>query len=140
MIYILRHFSVQELVPPHVYADRGEKAIELLDNRLLILVDELREEFGACTINDWAWGGEFKESGFRTIESKYYSPYSQHSLGRAADLKFKNVSAPEVQAYLLDHHHKFKYLTFLELGTPTWTHVDVRNCKKLTTWSPVGNE
>jgi hypothetical protein len=88
------------------------------------------------TINDWFWGGAFEDSGLRTSDSEYYSPTSQHSLGRAADIKFKNHTAAQAIKYIKNNHHKYPYLTFLELDTKSWVHIDVRNCEKLTTWSP----
>ena len=97
MITKPRHFKVQELVPPTVYLDRGEKSIQLMDTRLLLLIDELRDYYGPAVINDWLWDGSFTESGLRTPDCTYYSPYSQHTLGRAVDLKFKNVEAKKIR-------------------------------------------
>ena len=136
MLYVPKHFIAQEFVPESVYKDRGDKALQLIDPRLLRACDAMREVFGPCKINSWHWGGSYDQSGLRTPESKYYSPYSQHSFGRAADCKFKDISAEEVRIYILANPGKFEDVTFLELDTPTWVHVDVRNCKRIVTWSP----
>jgi|TARA_B110000902_G_scaffold158551_1_gene181727 hypothetical protein len=136
MLYTPKYFIAQELVPESVYKDRGDKAMQLIDPRLLRAYDKLRGVFGSCTINNWHKGGNFSQSGLRTPDSKYYSPYSQHSFGRAGDGKFTDAEPEEVRLYILANPDKFEDITFLELDTPTWVHVDVRNCKRITTWSP----
>lgn len=135
-MYRCKHFSIQELVPPDVYRARGFKAWELLDDRLLMAVDALRERFGECVINNWSFGGGYTESGLRTPGCDHYRPYSQHSFGRAADCKFK-VDAEIIRQYILSNPDKFEYINFLELDTPSWVHIDVRNTKRIATWSPV---
>ena len=40
-MYKCENFSIHELVPPNVFYNRGEKAWELLDERLLITLDSL---------------------------------------------------------------------------------------------------
>jgi hypothetical protein len=135
-MYRCKHFGIQELVPPKVYEDRGSKAWELLDDRLLKTVDALRERFGACIINNWSFGGSYSESGLRTPESKHYRPYSQHSFGRAADCKFK-VDIEIIRQYILSNPDSFEYINFVELDTPSWLHIDVRNTNRIATWSPL---
>jgi hypothetical protein len=96
-----KHFSIHELVPPNTFKQRAEKAWELLDERLLITLDRLRERYGPMTVNNYYWGKDREWSGLRTKESPYYSPYSQHSFGRAADCLFKNISAEVVRKEIL---------------------------------------
>jgi len=55
-MYRCEHFSIHELVPPHVFHKRGEKAWELLDERLLITLDKLRQRYGRMTVNNYYWG------------------------------------------------------------------------------------
>jgi hypothetical protein len=135
-MYKCNHFSIQELVGPEVYKDRGAKAWELLDNRLLKTIDQLRERFGECVINNWSFGGGYSESGLRTPASKHYRPYSQHTFGRAADCKFK-VDVEIIRQYILSNPDVFEFINFVELDTPGWLHIDVRNTKRIATWSPV---
>lgn len=126
-MYKCRWFKIQELVPPHVYEERGEKAWELLDERALISLDALRDMFGPLTCNDWHIGGGRKWSGLRTAESPYYSPYSQHTMGRAFDVISGIHSAESMREKVLRHRkEKFSYITGLELNV-TWLHFDVRN-------------
>jgi hypothetical protein len=139
-MYKCEYFSIKELVSPDVYELRGEKAWQLFDNRGLKMIDMLRKEFGVCIINDWAWGGEFSESGLRTKDDFYYKMFSQHSFGRAFDMKFRNHSAHEVRRMIKEQwESKFKKLfnaigiysiTLEEGDSVTWVHIDIRNAKE----------
>lgn len=130
-MYKCRHFAIQELVPPAIYELRGEKAWQLMDERLLYLIDVLRDEFGRATINNWSYGGDRKWSGLRTVTSPYYSPTSQHSLGRAVDILFTKP-AKEVRESIIERPH---YFLDSQVGinsitledSVAWFHVDVRN-------------
>ena len=134
-MYICEHFKIHELVPQQVYQDRGEKAWELLDERLLITLDQLRKRYGPMTINNYYWQGDREWSGLRTKDSPYYSPYSQHSFGRAADCLFKKLSAEEVRQNILQYQNEFPEINSVELGV-SWLHFDVRNCNRIKTYYP----
>lgn len=130
-MYIPTHFDVHELVPRHVYLDRGQKALQLLDPRGLIFIDYLRDMFGRATINNYMWGGDREWSGLRTYGSPYYSRYSQHPFGRAFDILFEEYSAVEVRMWLEDNVGRWQKATgvksiTLEEGVD-WVHVDFRN-------------
>ena len=129
MYYQCEHFSIQELVPPEVYNDLGDKAWALLDREALITLDTLRDVFGTITVNDWLWGGNFKESGLRKVDSAHYRPYSMHSFGKAFDCKFKHTTPEKVQSFILKNPHVFPYLKRIEntKATKTWLHFDVGN-------------
>ena len=51
-MYKPEFFTAQELVPPAIYQRRGDKSLELLDDRLLATMDQLRHTFGPCTVNN----------------------------------------------------------------------------------------
>lgn len=127
------HFALQELVPPDIYRIRGEYAWELLDDRLLVTLDSMRLYFGSIIVNDWLWGGGFKESGLRAWGSATGARLSQHFFGRAADLKPQKVTVQEMYAAILAKPERFPYLTTLEdifyTVTPrgSWLHADTRN-------------
>lgn len=136
-MYKPKRFRVEEFVPESVYKARGDKALELMDSRILETADVLKEEFpeGTIIINNWVWGGDRNWSGLRTTDSPYYRPYSQHSFGRALDMIFSAYTAEEVRKYIQLHPEKFPYVTAMELGT-SWVHIDCRNCHKLKTFHP----
>jgi len=128
-------FKIHELVPPHIYEDRGELAWELMDERLIITIDQLRKDFGPMTINNYFWGGGRKESGLRDVECEYFRPYSQHSFGRAADCLFEDVETESVRKAILDNPNRYPFINAVELGT-SWLHIDVRNTDRIKTFYP----
>lgn len=136
-MYTCEHFVIQELVPPKVYEARGEKAWQLLDERLLITLDRLRKRYGPMTVNNWHWGKDREWSGLRTPDSPYYSAYSQHSFGRAADCLFKNTTAEAVRQDILNHpeDEDFALIGSVELDVG-WLHFDVRNCDRVMAYHP----
>jgi len=123
------NFVIQELVPPDVFADRGQAAWELLDGWALVTLQALRNRFGPITVNNWHLGGRFKESGLRSFTTTTGAVYSQHRFGRAFDCKFSNTTPRAVSAYILANAQEFPYLTTLEdvEYTPGWLHFDCRN-------------
>jgi hypothetical protein len=136
-MYKCKHFSIHELVPPSVFRERQEKAWELLDERLLMTLDRLREKYGSITVNNYYWGKDREWSGLRTPDSPYYSPFSQHTFGRAADCLFANRSAEDVRQEVLANPSDpvFELIYSIELGV-SWLHFDVRNCARIKTYYP----
>ena len=138
-MYKPRYFKVQELVPPSIYKQMGDRALILLDDRALITLDKLRVKLGICIVNDWCFGGQFEQSGLRTPEAPEYSPTSQHAFGRAMDSKFQDHTAEEVRKFVINNRSKFPYISFIETDI-SWFHFDVRNDERLTLWSPATGE
>lgn len=132
-MYKCRHFDIEELVPPHVYEERGYKAWELIDERILRTIDTLRDNLGSATINNYRWGGDRKWSGLRTPESEFYRPYSQHSFGRAVDMVFSKVTAEEARQHIFANKEKYPYIYAVELGV-SWLHIDCRNTDRIFTF------
>lgn len=136
-MYQCKHFALHELLPVKSYQLRGEKGWALLDERLLITLDRLRKRYGPMTVNNWFWGGEREWSGLRTSDSPFYSRYSQHSFGRAADCLFSTVTVDEVREDILTKLDEpiFEFIGSVELGV-SWLHFDVRNCNRIETYRP----
>jgi len=136
-MYKCKHFAIHELVPPKVFDSRGEKAWELLDERLLITLDGLRKRYGSMTVNNYHWGKDREWSGLRTSDSPYYSPFSQHTFGRAADCLFAKKSAEEVRQDIFANPSDpiFKLIGSVELGV-SWLHFDIRNCDRIKQYYP----
>ena len=126
--YRPRHFDLRELVSPDIYMSRGQAAWELIEPRLLVAADKLRDRFGATTVNNWHLGGSYSQSGLRDPVTGVGARLSQHKRGAALDCKFKDTTPQAVYAYLLEHADEFEEITVLEdiAATPTWLHVDVR--------------
>lgn len=140
-MYKPKHFKLVELVSKSDYDSLGEKCWELLDERALITLDALREDLGRpITINTWKSGGQFNWRGYRSrayykSDSAYITSRSQHKFGRAFDFDVKGMSAEDVRQYIYKNKSKFPYISFIETEV-NWVHIDTRNCRAITTWSP----
>lgn len=146
-----KYFGIHELVYPSLYKEY-EKLGKLdtlwyaFDDRLLITLDALREAFGPIIVNDWKNGGQFRESGLRDMSTTTGAKLSQHKFGRAADAKFKNISAEKVRIKMKelglfdtpmpspelmekdDPRYPFRYIRCIEWADDmSWFHFDVRN-------------
>ena len=121
--YRPKHFIVQELVPPEVYESFGDRSWLVLDTRAVITLDQLREHFGPCHVNDWHRNGNLKNRGFRPSDCTVGAHYSQHRFGRAFDCTF-NVSAEVARQYILENRDKFPFLCRLE-DEVSWLHFDL---------------
>lgn len=133
-MYQCKRFEIYELIPKELYDMLGQNswlAWGMFDENLLRGIDWLADRYSPkdpVTINNWYWGGAFNQSGLRTAGSKYYSPTSQHSIGKAGDLKFKTITAEEIREDL----RQLKYvplITRVELDVD-WLHVDTKHTGK----------
>lgn len=145
IFYKCKYFKIYELVDPEIYKKRGERAWELFDSRLLDTLDIMREYYydkynSVMIINTWKWGGKRKWSGFRTPSSKYYSPTSQHSHGRAVDFLLqdrktkKYLDTQKIRDEIIENQNsfEFEYITCIEqFESMGWIHYDIRNFNKL---------
>lgn len=118
-----RHFLIQELVPKEVYAELGDRAWSLLDDRIVAAADIIRDHFGRpVTINNWADGGKFSNRGFR-LAGGPGAEFSQHRFGRGIDLDVQGLTAEEVRTAIRQNRGRFQGITRMELGV-NWVHID----------------
>jgi hypothetical protein len=139
VVYVCKKFVMQELVDEVTFNSTAEWKLWLaFDDRLLRLIDAMRLHFNvAMTINDWLWNEDDKtnytESGLRVPGMKYYKQWSQHSFGRAVDIKFEGLTAHYVRKELKKLYetgmfdHITVSITCEEGKNITWVHLDVRN-------------
>lgn len=125
------YFKVQEFVPKSIYEKYGENAIWFVDPRIQKLANFVRTFFGKpVTINNWSWGGEFNERGFREPDSATGAKLSQHRFGRAIDISIAGMTPKQVSTAVLANERAFMDagLTCMEdiKDTPTWNHLDIR--------------
>ena len=121
--YRPKHFIIQELVPPEVFDELGDHSWLVLDPRAVVTLDQLREHFGICHVNNWHLGGELKYRGFRPMSCTVGAKYSQHRFGRAFDCSF-NVSAEIARRYIIENRESFPFLSRLE-DEVNWLHFDL---------------
>ena len=130
MSYRPKYFQLHEVVHPGAIQARGEKAWQLMDERILRGADWLRELFGPCTINGKYNGKGFTESGLRDFNTPTGGTLSQHKFGRALDLKFHKVTCKEVYDYIIRNPGDAREngITTVEdiAFTGSWLHIDCR--------------
>jgi hypothetical protein len=131
-MYYPKYFDIWELIPPDMLAlinDKGSKwgFDTLFDERLLITMDRLREQFGAMEANTWGWGGRHCFRGFRLPSCRIGAELSQHRFGRAVDLMPLDSTVGSIRQEILwkPNSPRFQYIGGLELGV-SWLHIDVR--------------
>lgn len=124
------NFILQELVPPQIYHAYGEYSLWFLDPVALRILLFMRARYGKTYVNNWVWGGNRDEAGFRLPTTETGATYSQHKMGRAFDPQFENFSADEVREDIHENERMYMAmgLTTLESAeyAPTWVHFDTR--------------
>jgi len=131
-----KHFDIRELVPKHVYDDRGIKAWRLLDPKLITTLDALREAYGPMTVNNWHWGGNAQWRGLRTSQSPIGSQYSQHRYGRAADVTFRDRISASIRFEIMDNPELFPFITELETDIKWFHFACGTNVRRIMTYKP----
>lgn len=97
MIYRPKYFKEHEYIYPELYEKHKKdgtiwKLPQAMDKDVLITNDNIREFVNtSVTINNYAWGGVFSESGLRHADSETGSDLSTHKYGKASDLKFNSA-------------------------------------------------
>lgn len=128
MIYKCKYFKLQELVPPDVYQKYGDFAWRFFDVNLLKDIDTIRDKHGAITINNWSFGGNLRNCGFRSNlyeNSKLYC--SAHLFGKAFDLHSINNKKLYSDVNQLFSAGKLKAVKRIESPLSTkyaWCHID----------------
>lgn len=130
------YFDIQEIVCKDVYDKFREKAWEFFDPRLLETILVIREAIGKpIYVNNWQINGNLAERGLRCnlcslVDSKTAQgiPYlSAHIQGMALDFNVKGETAAQTRQWIMNNKHLLPHPIRLELDTPTWVHIDVRN-------------
>lgn len=125
------HFKYHELFPKYMCEEMSALYLEqLIDPRILDILEEVRSDLGTVYVNNWFWGGKMQYRGFRYPGSPFYSPGSAHSFGQAVDFNVKNMDVVAVHAHLLKYEDKYMSLGLTRLESPvdapTWIHADVK--------------
>jgi hypothetical protein len=131
-IPVTDNFYLDEFIDPVTYSARGERAIQLMDYRIICAIDYLRRTINRpIIINNWSSGGQFRLRGFRPEGTRTGAKYSQHKFGRALDFHVPGMTVADVHKVIQAHSHFFiesGWLTTIEdpRDSPTWTHIDCR--------------
>ena len=128
MLYKCRYFKLQELVPPDVFQKYGDFAWRFFDEAILRDLDTIREHHGAITINNWSFGGNLRNCGYRSNLYEKSNLYcSAHLMGKAFDLHSINNKKLYADINQLFNSGKLKAIKRIESPTSTkygWVHID----------------
>jgi hypothetical protein len=125
-IYIPKHFAIEEFVPPEKFKLMGEAALTLMDSRILITADQLREFFDTTiTINNYKWKGDRIYSGWRPQDCPEGAPNSAHKAGQAIDCIIHEINGEQARREIIKNRTKFPYITRMEKDV-IWLHVDCK--------------
>jgi hypothetical protein len=129
--YKPKNFCVEEFVDPEIFHKRGSKSLQLMNPKILITADRIRDYFDRkMTINNWKWGGSRMWSGLRTASSSYHSMTSQHTFGNAIDFLIDGIDSKDVRKEIIKNQKDpaFEFVTRLEeFEGMSWVHVDCAN-------------
>ena len=154
--YTAENFDLREFVPESTYKLLGEGSLRLINNKLIIIAQELRNllqvELKAkykraipLTINNWHTGGQFKESGLRSLITSTGARFSQHKLGQAIDVR-SNIPHYEIFNVIMKHEaffmdlgvRRMEYLQATRGNGFGWVHIDLKETlsKKIVIFKP----
>lgn len=134
--YRCKYFKIKELVAPDMLKVSEDILWLLFDDRILRIADQIREEYGACTVN----ANGLENCGLRSM-SAGGAAFSQHKFGRALDL---HIVAIELDAGKIKDSAKrkeYKIMRYNEVrqelakkfpelnmeNNISWLHIDVGN-------------
>ena len=111
-MYKPKHFHLFELVPKIDYDLKPPWLLwALLDERMLITADQLRERYGRMNANTWKWlenGPQYR--GWRPPNCTVGAEFSQHKYGRALDSVFSGVTAEEIRQDIKENEDLFPFI------------------------------
>jgi len=121
-------FAIHELVDKETYSALGERSIWMLNPTALTGLLELRHALNkSITVNNWFWGGNLENRGYRSIYSNVGGKFSQHRVGNAFDINVEGMTPDQVYDFILDNYREFGITTIEHKAfTRTWTHIDFR--------------
>lgn len=126
---------MRTLVSPNFYADEflhpGTNDISLIDQRLIQIAQYIRDVTKLpCTINNYATGGQYKESGLRSAATSTGAAKSAHKEGKAIDIKIKGMTGEQMFEWAKNSQNTLYALGVRQIEhhslTPTWLHLATR--------------
>jgi hypothetical protein len=128
-IKVSDNFTLCEFIDPVTYDRFGAKSQRYIDPNIIKAAQYLRSITGlGITINNWATGGPYKESGLRNFETSTGAKYSAHKFGRAADLKIGDLNSFEMWDLIQKHEEVLmEKCNILRVEDPEYTKVKYRS-------------
>lgn len=136
-----QHIDLRELFPPETITMHGDKCADLIDPRLPVILERIRELCGdkSMILNTWHKGGTFKYRGYRPEHLAIGAKKSMHKQGMAADFDIAGLTADKVRNIIRENQNELMALglTRIEVGI-SWVHIDLKptGLNKLTEFAP----
>lgn len=142
---VSKNFDLREFVPKSLWVEKGKACLWYVSPTVISLAQFYKDWFSdyfeetvTVTVNDWLWGGEFQNRGWRYPDTEIGSQLSFHKGGlcTAFDCEIrrkesgKELNPTRIHTIILKHEKEFMKagLTTLESKkyAPGWTHSDHR--------------
>lgn len=109
----------------------GETDINKIDRRLIDIAQFIRTKTGkSVTINNYATGGQYKESGLRDPNTSTGASKSAHKVGKAIDVKIAGMNGQQMYQWAKDHQKELYALGVRQIEhyslTASWLHLATR--------------
>lgn len=128
MLRLTPNFTLIEFVPKEVYDKFGDSSIWFFDPRLPKIAQFIHDRYNTPIIINGVYNGQvYNYSCLRTPDSNEFKPLSQHTGGKAIDVK--GVNSKVLRQDIIDNFTtiwKPLGITTIEKNTSTWTHIDLR--------------
>ena len=138
------NFSIYEFVAPEIWNKWGVRSLRYVQEAIIRGSQLLRNATGlSVTICNYKWGGVYKDSGTRILESyirmygakgreKYILTYSMHKFCGAADLKIGNLTSHEMADLVFKNEKELMAIGITRIENPDmtkgrtkdWLHID----------------
>ena len=130
---ITDNFYLDEFVQRETQERFGLNAQRYIRKEIVMATQFIRTMSGLpITINNWANGGAYKESGLRDFNTSTGAKYSAHKFGAAADLKIGNLTSHEMVELLINYESDLLEYGICRYENPDatkgrrrdWLHID----------------
>ena len=133
-IAVSQNFNLDEFINPTTCNKFEAKSQRYIRPELIKIAQCIRSFTGlGVTINNWATGGGYKESGLRDFNTSTGASYSAHKFGAGMDLKIGDLTSVQMAQIIIDNYEDvFKALGVTRIENPEftrgknrdWLHID----------------
>jgi len=132
-IKLTDNFYLDEFIDPVTYNKFGGRSVMFMRREIILATQWLRSTTGlSITVNNWASGGAYKESGLRNFNTSTGASYSAHKFGAAADLKIGDLTSFEMAEIIEKNWGELYEIGLRRIEDPEatkgknrgWLHID----------------
>lgn len=127
---ISEHIDIEELVPKDTFMLKGIECFDLIDYRIPLILERIRELCGnrPLIINNWLWGGKYQYRGYRPLDCTVGARNSMHKHGMAVDFDVRFQTAEETRKIILENESELMLLGLTRMERDvSWVHIDLKS-------------